>query len=736
MPTLTAPPVRRAINIAMKRDLSCPKCQAMIDMAAPPLPGSLVACPACGHKFAAAGSPPPLARGAATPPVPPRAATPPAIVAPPKHPRPPVPSRPISAPPVPAQAPVSPPPLAAIAPGGPPPLASAPSRATRMIFALAAAVLLTASGITAAVLLSRDEDETSEKQDSGKLGRDDEGDNDDNDSDGDSSGGGKSGKNTGNGGVPGLPGFGGGNGGIGGKGGNDGKNQGGGWLPGVNPLAPAGGDWETKETLLFSAEDGVTKFIPGSLRVSPDGSHHAFAFRKGDAVHWVVDGKDGPAFAFIDPADFVFSAEGGHYLCAGAESDLGPVTLVEDGRSFSGITEEIRHNLNLVESFQRVSDLAIAPEGQFAYVGTWGFGDTNGFFVDEQKLLVTNYIEVPRLTGATQQQLIVTAADKIRWARVISADQGYGVIIDGQLSMAPAAIRGALFSADGNSFGFVTSQNGLSFAVINGKPQKRHDAISSSSNSVLGDYSAAPGKGLLVFSPNGTRFAHPATHAGKNYVVVDNDRFETASEPVWPPTFSPDSQRWACADTRQGTYPDPNASYVLIDGVRGREYEAVTSAVAFSPDGGRVAYAASLRVPAPTADDPNATRLAAVLVLDDDDLGDFGWVGAPVFSPDSRHVACLAGDTEVDEKFMVLDGKRVGGTFLTALPPSFSPDSRSIGFVARNDDAWFVVLDGQARGGCDSIGPENSRVGFTPDGTYTYVAVRDGAYYWVEERRK
>ena len=36
----------------------------------------------------------------------------------------------------------------------------------------------------------------------------------------------------------------------------------------------------------------------------------------------------------------------------------------------------------------------------------------------------------------------------------------------------------------------------------------------------------------------------------------------------------------------------------------------------------------------------------------------------------------------------------------------------------------------------DAAGPEGTRVGFTPDGRYTFVGVREGAYYWVEARRK
>jgi hypothetical protein len=48
----------------------------------------------------------------------------------------------------------------------------------------------------------------------------------------------------------------------------------------------------------------------------------------------------------------------------------------------------------------------------------------------------------------------------------------------------------------------------------------------------------------------------------------------------------------------------------------------------------------------------------------------------------------------------------------------------------------FAVLDGQEQKAYDVIGPADTRVGFTADGAYTFVAIREGAYYWVEARRK
>ena len=48
---------------------------------------------------------------------------------------------------------------------------------------------------------------------------------------------------------------------------------------------------------------------------------------------------------------------------------------------------------------------------------------------------------------------------------------------------------------------------------------------------------------------------------------------------------------------------------------------------------------------------------------------------------------------------------------------------------------WHILLDGTRRELNEEVGPEGTRIGFAPDGTFTYLVKRQGAYYRVAERR-
>jgi hypothetical protein len=135
-------------------------------------------------------------------------------------------------------------------------------------------------------------------------------------------------------------------------------------------------------------------------------------------------------------------------------------------------------------------------------------------------------------------------------------------------------------------------------------------------------------------------------------------------------------------------------------------------------------------------------------VLDEDEQTGFAWVSnVMVFSPDSRRLAYLArtftpgkGDAAgaQSDLFVVIDGKRESDPYPEVLSGKieFSPDSESLGFVGVGAGEALAVLDGEPRTRYDAIAPHGSRFGFTPDNTFTYIAVKSGAYYWVEERRK
>jgi hypothetical protein len=163
-------------------------------------------------------------------------------------------------------------------------------------------------------------------------------------------------------------------------------------------------------------------------------------------------------------------------------------------------------------------------------------------------------------------------------------------------------------------------------------------------------------------------------------------------------------------------------------GTVSQDYSTSEGQFAISPDSQHVAYCASQ-----TTED-GQTKIFAV--LNDDEQTSFAWVSnALVFSPDSNRLAYLArtftpGDDgaggAMSDYFVAIDGKRESDPYPEILHNTiqFSPDSQSLGFVGVGAGEALAVLDGEPRTKYDAIAPHGSRFGFTPDNTFTYIAVK------------
>jgi hypothetical protein len=524
----------------------------------------------------------------------------------------------------------------------------------------------------------------------------------------------------------------------------DGSKGGGLARHGVSPVAPVRKgpltdfEWKTFEKLAFDGEGTV---VEGSLRVSPDGRRYACAVKLGDTTAWIVDGRKVAEFPVVVPAHFVFSGDSRHYLCAGGVDfhEFSP-PFVLDGKRLS---EEIRGILGSVWLSQDGS--------QYAYLVT-DASSRNYLVVDGEEAIRGNSSSpgsdyfMPSSFG--ENLVVCSAGPKLRWA-IANFDT---VIVDGkQLKHGGLPNFERLhFSADGSSYAFLAQQDGEKFLVVNDRPQKRYENAWAPALSADGDHWA-----LLVSEPA---------------VVVDGEKFPTTTSGDWPIVFSPDGSRWAVR-VLEDSYPD-GQGHIVVDGERGETYATVgevsiekdgfstqvevrRGTVVFSPDAKHVAYAAGIRIDDDDAEDYG--RDYRFVVLDDQEGPRFGWVdGTPVFSPDSRRLAYWTAEKEEGPVSLVVDGEIVAGPFQKRLHDekpdyfpdrrsyredrgfpvlSFSPDSRSVGAMVRDDDEWKVSLDGKLRSGYDRAAPERTRAGFTPEGSYTYLAMRGGDLYWVEESR-
>lgn len=487
----------------------------------------------------------------------------------------------------------------------------------------------------------------------------------------------------------------------------------GGTPPAGKSWAPHGGKWETTETKLFTTEQFQKEVLPNSLRVSPDGTTYAFARNS----KWVVNGN-GTSFEGIDANDFKFFD--GHRYAFSAPC------YRDERNSHGGIIGKIRQNCICVDGkqvagpfeheFRTFLLVAVSSDGRHtahAMSTVTSFHQEGIAYVDGKE--VGMIPTVPKSGGGVEGvawgSLTVATAGTIRLAVIRD-----GVFLDG-VKIAPAGKHFA-FSANGKAYAYLTSQDGQSFVVVNGKAHKRYGEISE-----WDDRS-------FLLSADGDHIVYAA---GKG-MVHDNKYFDLGQKADLPYSLSPDGKRWAC---RAG-------NKIVIDANAGKEYLFPANEygrtevpLVFSPDSKQIAYTAGQKVNVKNDKGDEVEKYFQFAVRDGVEQKQFAWVSPNlVFSPDSRRLAYLASDkAEKDaQRYLTVDGVKFGKAY--GVQPVFSPDSRSIGFVASRPGESFAVLDNQEQKAYDAIGPAGTRVGFTPDGAYTFIGIRDGAYYWVEARRK
>ncbi len=292
--------------------------------------------------------------------------------------------------------------------------------------------------------------------------------------------------------------------------------------------------------------------------------------------------------------------------------------------------------------------------------------------------------------------------DGARLAYAAKRDDRWYVVVDRKESPGYKRVGLPQFNADGSRLAHVALiENDKRTVVVNSQPGQPYDVISA---------------GLIEFSPDGSRIAYGAVRNGKCYLVVDgkelgpfddigtntgyrfsNDGSRLAfvaqlgenlhvildnrrSPPIYDVgdlVFSPDGKQtaYAAQETRDGPW------FVFCNNEKQGPYQTIgDDSLRFSPDSARLAYAAQLD-----------GRWAAVVDGQPDDPHD--GIAEMRFSPDGKRLACVVQDAETEA--VVVDGEpersfdAIGGGSLV-----FSPDSRTLGYIARSGYARFVVIGG------------------------------------------
>lgn len=319
-------------------------------------------------------------------------------------------------------------------------------------------------------------------------------------------------------------------------------------------------------------------------------------------------------------------------------------------------------------------------------------------------------------TGAPGYYSMLFSPDSKRYLYLGRRANKWLVVVDNVEGKECDAISGSpIFSPDSRHVAYIASRKDKWFVVLDGVEGKEYNGAFS-----------------LTFSPDSSRLAFVA-YGDHGVIVVDNGGESKEYGSVETLAFSPDSKRLAfIAEPLRPQRPGDNGVdellpffLVVVDGVDSKEYMGINkSAPVFSPDSKHVAYAAPV---------DKWTRWTIVLDGVEGNKYDKIDTDSLVFSPNSNRLAYTA--TRDQKKLIVLDGGD-GEAFDSVTTPLFSPDSNRLAYVASNKGKSLVVTDGTGRGplkekeydGIDDItfSPDSSRLAYTAKHGENVLAVIDG----------
>ena len=271
-----------------------------------------------------------------------------------------------------------------------------------------------------------------------------------------------------------------------------------------------------------------------------------------------------------------------------------------------------------------------------------------------------------------------------------SVSAGYRKILDGSFT----------FSPDGTRYAYAAQNKKRKwFAIIDGELSPPYQRII--------PYS-------LQFSLT-NRVAYIATTGSKQIMVMDGQA-SPRYDNIWSgeSVFDPTGTRTAYVTQTAKAWS------VTVDGNEGPHFDfiAITSIV-FSGDSQHTAYVAQSgekwvtvrnTISGPPYDQIRAQSLA--------------------FSPNSAHLAYAAKDGE--DWTIVVDGKKVGQPYddIDGIQPNYSLDGAQLAFGVRIGLQWGVVVDGTLGIPHTDLGHDTFR--FSSDGQhFAYIAVQESAWFIV-----
>ena len=303
-----------------------------------------------------------------------------------------------------------------------------------------------------------------------------------------------------------------------------------------------------------------------------------------------------------------------------------------------------------------------------------------------KELVVLDGVEGKEYDEIPDHQRLEFSADGKHFAYVAKRGGKMVVVADGKEGKAYDEIEEMfhpIFSPDGKRLAYIVSKPVLGFlppkifAVVDGEEQKSYELVEA-----------------IQFSPDSEHLAYDADKKWnrESVVVLDGKESKTCAG-LSGKAFSPDGNQLAfIAHQRPDKNPESTGTdFVVVNGKEGKPYQSISSLLRFSPDSKHLAYLAG-----------KGSSGVKVLVRDDIETK-FAHLHLGSFSPDSQHLACV-GLFETNW-LVLIDGKKLEPQVRLAAKErgfspvndlTFSPDSRHVAYISRGTETnWLVVLDGK-----------------------------------------
>lgn len=402
---------------------------------------------------------------------------------------------------------------------------------------------------------------------------------------------------------------------------------------------------------------------PKDLQFSPDGTEVAYRWNTGDGRQgYAVNGR--VERYFDEVGEFLhYTKDGTHYAY----------------KAKKAFKELVMFDGTEGEMYDQVTDPALSVTGRaLAYAAKKG----------EQAFVVFNDQE-----GAKDFDLVGPPILSPDGKRIAYAAKQFGkwfYVLDGRQEKPFDEVGYAYFGDDARSFAY-EARRGLKWViVIDGEESPEYDAV--------GLYPETPWRRVFSAKRDGKEFV---VDGGKEGPAYDKVGWPVVSENGKKIAYEArrDGKRFIVWEGREGKPYDQVGRPILTRNGKGLAYDAMEGrqllmvrdegeikryvalpGARFSPDGTKLAYAGVNR---------DAT---SKFVVEENVKGkDYETTGLIAWSPNGGHLAYAAG--EGGKEFLVVDGKE-GKAYdrILSLVPRFSPDGKFVGANAmKGREVWWIV---------------------------------------------